>query len=97
MVDAVGGDLPLLGEAGNDIGRAALELDELVVDRPRRVEAGAGGVERRGEVFGAALGAVDERFRAGGAGCQHRAHHQSRRQHCVAFHSYYLPSVMNQI
>jgi len=59
---AVGGDVPLLGEAGNDGGGAAGELDELVEDGPGGVEGGAGGVEGRGEVLRAAFRAVDQRL-----------------------------------
>ena len=41
------GDVPALGQAGHDLGGAALEFGQAVVDRPRGVEAGAGGVDRR--------------------------------------------------
>ena len=66
------GDLPALGEAGNDLGRAALEFGQAVVDRARRVEAGAGGVDRRGEILRAAFRAIDQ----GLGGSQARARKQ---------------------
>ncbi len=56
------GDLPALGEARNDLGGAALELGQAVIDRPRRVEAGSGRVDRRREVLRTALRAIDERL-----------------------------------
>jgi hypothetical protein len=56
-------DFPALGEAGNDLGRAALEFGQAVIDRPRRVEAGAGGVDRRGEILRASFRALDQSLR----------------------------------
>ena len=60
------GDVPALGQTGNDLGGAALEFGQAVVDRPRRVEAGAGGVDRRGEVLRAAFRAIDQGLGRGG-------------------------------
>ena len=45
------GDVPALREARDDLGGAALELGQAVVDRPLGVEAGAGGVDRRLEIL----------------------------------------------
>ena len=53
-------DLPALGEARNDFGRAALEFGQAIIDRPGGVEAGAGRVDRRGEIFRAAFRAIDQ-------------------------------------
>ena len=47
VVRAVGRDVPALGQAGHDLGAAALELDDAVVDRLVGVEGGAGGVDAR--------------------------------------------------
>ena len=66
---AVSGDVPLLGEAGDDLRAAALEVDDVVVDLLGRVEGRAGGVDAGIEVLRAALGAIDEGFgsqRSGG-------------------------------
>ena len=54
--------VPALRETGHDLGRASLEFSEAIVDRARRVEAGAGRVDGGGEILGAALRAIDERL-----------------------------------
>src|SRR6185369_6294122 len=71
------GDLPALREGRFHFRGAARELGELVEDRARRIEAGAGGVERRGEVLGRTLGAVDKRLGEGGRGQQRRRGRQN--------------------
>ena len=70
VAQAVGRGGPALGQAGDDVGRADLELDQPVVDRHRRRVGGrAGREELRVEALGAAFGAVDEGLGGeGGAG-----------------------------
>ena len=56
-------DLPALGEAGLGLGRALLELDQPVIDRPRRgVERRPGRPGRRVEALRRALAAIDQRL-----------------------------------
>src|SRR4029078_8295246 len=89
----VRGNFPALGKPGYDIRGASGELDQLIEYRTCGIEAGAGDIESRREVFGTSFRAIDQRFCVCSTRCQHRAHHQSRHQHCVAFHKDYLPSV----
>src|SRR5262249_24118412 len=63
---AVFGNVPALGEARQDPGRAALELDDAAVHLRVRVEGGPRGVDGRIEVFRAAFGAMDQRLGEGG-------------------------------
>src|SRR5580704_18561290 len=53
-------DVPALGETWHDLGRPPLELGQAIIDRARRVEAGAGRVDRRGEILRAAFRAIDQ-------------------------------------
>ena len=81
VAQAVGRGGPALGQAGDDVGRADLELDEPVVDRHRRRVGGrAGREELRVEALGAAFGAVDERLggEGGAARSRRRARHRER-------------------
>ncbi len=61
------GDVPTLGEARNDLGRATPEFGQAIVDGARRVEAGASRIDRRSKVFGAAFGAIDQSLGRGRA------------------------------
>src|SRR5262245_55335425 len=56
------GDVPLFGKAGDDLGRAALELNKLIEERPRGIKTRAGDIDRRREVLRTSLRAVDERL-----------------------------------
>ncbi|MCY1289593.1 hypothetical protein D9M70_386900 [compost metagenome] len=61
VVEAVGGNLPLLGQARDHGGAATLELGQAVEDGFRgSVEIGAGGVLARVEACGTAFGAEDQ-------------------------------------
>jgi hypothetical protein len=62
---AVGGDVPLFGETRHDLGAAALEFDEAVVDRLGGVERGTRRVHAGVEVLGAAFGTEHQRLGAG--------------------------------
>jgi hypothetical protein len=61
-LDAVG-DFPAFGQARNDLGRAALEFGQPIIDGPRRVEAGAGGVDCGSEILRTAFRATDQGLR----------------------------------
>ena len=53
-------ELPGFGEARNEIGGAAVEFDELIIDMARGIEARVGGRERRIEILGRAFEAIDQ-------------------------------------
>ena len=81
-------DFPAFGEAGNDLGRAALEFGQAIVDGPRRVEAGAGGVDRRGEILRTAFRAIDQRLRRSQAHAREQGRQsdagERERFHCIS-------------
>jgi hypothetical protein len=68
---AVFGHGPALGQAGHNLGAAALEIDHAAVDLGVGIKRGAGGVDAGVEVLGAALGAEHQRLgRTGASGQQ---------------------------
>jgi hypothetical protein len=72
---AVRRDVPFLGERRLDLGAAALELHDGVVDLGVGIEGGAGRVDARREILGAAFRAIDQ-----GLGHQRLRRHQGRRR-----------------
>ena len=74
---AVGRDRPALGQAGLHLRAAAGEVRQAVIDRPGGIKAGAGGVQRRGEILGRAFRAIDQGLGAG-AGASGQAAHQGQ-------------------